>query len=280
MMAVTLPSPTVTHIVNTGVDNRVLSLLWGVQYAILQLGSIRVPQYTTMTNWIENALLMLPERVRRLLSHFGGIGELDVDYTNVIYRLVWFLILEEVPSTWYMQTVSSLKNAGNTLEAIMGIDWLDSKLSTREEWADLMRARSLTCFTKQEWHKGYDFVKDVQSSNIMNAIHQYDALLQKVIMSVHTVVRGINPGGIFQNLYNKLMTYEVLVENLDHFEAIRLGWASAFYARQHKGLDGRYILEINPAQAAHVEQWACAHHAWRLVDCKESYCPVFPRQNE
>jgi len=233
-----------------------------------------------MTSWIERALLMLPERVRRLISHFGGIGELDLDYTNVVYRLVWFLILEEVPPTWNMQTVSSLRNTGNALEALMGIAWLDSKLSTREKWAELMRTRNHTWATKEEWNKGYDFVKDLQSSGIMNEIHQYVALLEKVIMSVHVVIRDINPGGIFRCLSNRFMSYEMLIENLDHFEAIRLGWASAHYGRQHRGPDGRHIIQINPVQTAHVEQWACAHHAWRLVDCKNNYCPVFPLQNE
>jgi len=133
-----------THVTNSGVDNRVLSLLWGVQYATTKLHSMRGPQNATMHAWIENVFLHQPERVRRCISHFGGIGELDVDYTNVVYRLVWILMLEEVPPNWwYMQNVSSLKSAGNVLEAVMGIAFLDSKRSTREEWAELMRARHL-----------------------------------------------------------------------------------------------------------------------------------------
>ena len=104
----------------------------GLQYLFTAVGDmvdLKIMQF------VETNLLQLPERVRRLFSHFGAVRGLDAGYlwahyshdaTNVVYASVWELWkLEEVSGRFPIcRSITNVNTAGNVVEALLGIAWI------------------------------------------------------------------------------------------------------------------------------------------------------------
>jgi hypothetical protein len=100
-----------------------------LEYAVLSLtkGSFMF--------YVEKKLLQLSQRARRCLSHYGAQNGLSAGYcwqtksydaTNVIYAGVWeaWKDAEHFQAYPCCGNITSVNNAGNTMEAVLGVAWL------------------------------------------------------------------------------------------------------------------------------------------------------------
>ena len=104
-------------------SRRTMNELWAI--AFLQ------GQFRDILEFLENHYYYVPENVRRLISHAGVVrlrGAPDAlaratgaDFTNVIYALVWGLLLDEAPPWYRLQSISNPVSCGNMLESLMTI---------------------------------------------------------------------------------------------------------------------------------------------------------------
>ena len=85
--------------------------------------------------FVEDKLLALPEKVRRLLSHYGAVGgcsagyqwmEKNHDAENVNYACLWEYWKGEEQSSKFTACGSIIhwNTAGNIIEALIGVAWI------------------------------------------------------------------------------------------------------------------------------------------------------------
>ena len=76
-----------------------------------------------LARWITGTLMEQPERVRRLLSHFGAIE--GVDWGNLSYTVFWRVVLDWGPASdgafQWARTWGSPNNCGNLIEAALAV---------------------------------------------------------------------------------------------------------------------------------------------------------------
>ena len=208
-------------------SEHIMEVLWAISYLADQLVELVV--------FTETHVYKLPEKVRRLISHFGFVrfGATDsfaagFDFTDNIYAIVWRLLLEEVPAEFRVQNIWNPNSCGNMVESLMAIAFFGpSKLETvrgylsTEKWA---RPRVVEAAAR--------FLEVAVESGAQRMVADKIGLLEQMILLVHNLCRmDKTTRGIFSRLDNAGMNRSTLDEYVANFEAMRLGWGSAPYAQ-------------------------------------------------
>ena len=205
---------------------RTMHELWAISFLTIQL--------VDLVEFLETKFYKLPGRVRRLISHFGFVrfgGRLSlktgIDFTDCIYAIVWRLLLEEVPPEFQVQNIWGLNACGNMVESLMAIAFFGpSNMAnvmehlTAEKWAH-----------QWEMEAAKRFLEDTVRSGWQKIIADKIVFLETQILLVNHICRKVNPKNIFSRLSNKGMKGDTLDLYVAHFEAMRLGWGSALYAK-------------------------------------------------
>ena len=88
-----------------------------------------------LMNFMEHHVVCLPERVRRLLSHYGAVGGMSAgtnwrdqstDSTNLIYATVWEHWKREEQQEQFhtCRSITNWNTAGNLVELLMGVGFI------------------------------------------------------------------------------------------------------------------------------------------------------------
>ena len=200
--------------------------LWAISFLTIQL--------VDLVEFLETEFYGLPERVRRLISHFGVVrfgGRLSlktgIDFTNCIYAIVWRLLLEEVPPEFQVQNIWDLNECGNMVESLMAIAFFGPSTI-----ANLMQHLTTQKWAHQrEMEAAKRFLEDTVLSGWQKIIADKIVFLETQILLVNHICRVDNPKNIFSRLSNREMKRDTLDQYVAHFEAMRLGWGSALYAK-------------------------------------------------
>ena len=81
-----------------------------------------------------------------------------MDYTNVIYAIVWKLLLEEAPADFRNQSITRLSSAGNMIEGLMGIVWLGSDCRYQQFRENIERKK----WARDVWGASHEFMQLVK----------------------------------------------------------------------------------------------------------------------
>ena len=131
-----------------------------------------------LLGFIEQTLLQLRERARRLLAMYGAVHGLasgsswkstSYDATNCIYAGVWKMWLMEHPPNQHpwARSITNCNTAGNVMEASLGVVWLHQHCRSRtpHEFRHYLSCDEYECY------------KDV-AEEVFNIIHEFgEALL-------------------------------------------------------------------------------------------------------
>ena len=208
---------------------RTMNELWAIEFLQTQLLDLVV--------FVEKHYYRLPERVRRLISHFGGVRlrgtcaaltlATGVDFTNCIYAIVWRILLEEAPPRFQLQSISNLNSCGNMVESLMAIAFFGPfnvahvmEHLSGESWASTSEVGAAAIFLRWALDSGW---QEIVAFKI--------PLLERLILLVHQICRVENPCNIFSRLNNRELDRHTLEQYVADLKAMRLGWGSAHYAR-------------------------------------------------
>ena len=192
-------------------------------WAISQLA----PQLVDLVAFVEAYVHPLPERVQRLISHFGFVrfGAIDshptgFDFTDCIYAIVWRLLLKEASEKFAVQRIWNANTCGNMVEALMAIAFFGP--STIADLRDYLGTQAWAEDREVEAAVGFlvEAVESYRQEMVANKIR----LLEQMILLVHNICREEEETvELFRRLNNKGMDWRILAEYVANFEAMKLG---------------------------------------------------------
>ena len=149
----------------------------------------RASKCIMVVGFICKRLLYQTERVRRLLSHFGAIE--DIDYGNISYCVAWRWMLQHGPhgkfdrDHGYADTFTNANNCGNLIEATLALAAWASQIRgglSRDALLQRVVRWDVNCTFRREWGSACDFMFEVCSDDIFegSAIHRLTDLIFRV----------------------------------------------------------------------------------------------------
>ena len=183
---------------------------------------------------LEVHFFKVPECVRRTLSRFGAIDGVTAgldwrtkshDGGNICYAGTWSFMMLSAPETLHVcQAVKSLKNAGNTMEALFGIAWLHGWMY---DFGELERPKRVELLEDEiKKYRAYG-VTDQDLTTAVNLVLEFGCYFYALTPCVESAVKA------YTGIYNKIawiQTTNALYNSetqRQHFEALLQGFGSA-----------------------------------------------------
>ena len=173
-----------------------------------------------LMNFMEHHVVCLPERVRRLLSHYGAVGgtsagpnwrEQSTDSMNLIYATVWerWKGEEQWEKFHTCRSITHWNTAGNLVELLMGVGFIHRH--HREG-----QVLDAIWVTETQHEQAQDFVRDFGST-----IVEWVPIVELAILGMESVWNACPWIQTSKFAYNiQLMQ--------DHLEALRFGFSFGY----------------------------------------------------
>ena len=171
-----------------------------------------------LMNFMEHHVVCLPERVRRLLSHYGAVGGMSAgtnwrdqttDSTNLIYVTVWEQWKREEQQDQFhtCRSITNLNTAGNLVELLMGVGFIHCH-HPKEKPLDALQV------TQQHHDQARGFV-----SRCGSTIAQWVPIVERAIKGMESVWKACPWIQTTNWAYDRQLMQ-------CHVEALRLGFMS------------------------------------------------------
>ena len=191
------------------------------------------PSLQEVVRFVAASLVNEPERVRRLLSHFGVVQGLD--WGNIVYAICYRNLLAHAsascPLINHARSFSNPNNCGNLIEALLAIADLAPRVNHGE-----IDSRGLEClFSSQRWamerevHGARDYVLGLSCDPFFFS-PAFLAPLEEVIRLTCACVYELPSRSLFENLRSRRSKKDDLDAAVADIEAVRLGWPAAAYS--------------------------------------------------